>query len=244
MSKSIHVAGIDGCENGWLAVSIAHGASAIFQTETFPELMEHLPESDVILVDMPIGLVKNREEESYRPEKYARSFIPKKGSSIFNAPSEQAAYCTTYQDANMMNRRILGKGLSKQSYYISRKIREVDTYIKQASAQANILMESHPEVCFARLQPHKEPVLENKKSPAGQDKRLEILRSYRPDVARMVKHELSASKVLRGMVDDVIDAACLAIVAEYGMMRGFHSIPDVPRKNGDGIPMQMVYYEC
>ena len=241
MSKSIQVAGIDGCKNGWVAVSLSTKGAIIVQEQTFSTFMEHLHGADAILIDMPIGLARNKEEAAHRPEKLARKFIPGKGASIFNAPSEQAAFCTTYGDANAMNHHILGKGLSKQSYHICSKIREVDTYVKRHPSHAKILMESHPEVCFAHLHPDKEPILENKKSPIGQEKRLMLLKSYAPEVVSMVEQTLASSSELRKITDDVIDAACLAIVAKYGIEEGFQTIPETPHENSHGMPMQMVY---
>lgn len=243
MSHSINVAGVDGCQNGWVAVLLSGGEGTIIHARTVHELMDQLDGTETILIDMPIGLPKNKEEAEYRPEKRARTFIPKKGASIFNAPSEQAAYCTNYTDANMTNRHILSKGLSMQSYYICDKIREVDTFIKEDPVHGNMLMESHPEVCFARLAPDKEPILNHKRTPTGKNKRLALLQTYAPDVVEGVKRELSSSAALQRIADDVIDATCLAIVALYGVESGFHTTPNEPRKNSHGIPMQMVYYD-
>lgn len=243
MSHSINVAGVDGCQNGWVAVWLSGGEGSIVRAQTLPGLMDRLDSADTILIDMPIGLPKNSEEAAHRPEKLARTFIPKKGASIFNVPSEQAAYCRSYTEANKMNRYVLGKGLSKQSYYISKKIREVDTFIKKNTGHGNKLMESHPEVCFARLDPERKPILHHKRTPLGQDKRLALLQSYAPKVVEGVKQDLASSAALQRIADDIIDATCLAIVALHGKKNGMHTIPDEPRKNSHGIPMQMVYYD-
>lgn len=243
MSHSKHVAGVDGCPNGWVAVALNEGIGTVIQAQNFPELLGQLNMAETILIDMPIGLASNKAEEAYRPERMARRFIPNKGTSIFNAPAEQAAYCTDYTDANMKNRDILGKGLSKQSYYICQKIRELDTFIKEHPFQGSKLMESHPEVCFARLASDKKPILHHKRTSVGQQKRLELLQSYAHDVVEAVKKELSSSTELQRIADDVIDATCLAIVAMYGVENEFQTIPVEPRKNGHNISMQMVYYD-
>lgn len=242
MTNFPHIVGIDGCKNGWVAVSISTTGVDIFRAQTLEFLMETVPTVHVILIDMPIGLATSIGEDTYRPEKLARKYIPKKASSIFKAPAEQAAYCTTYAEANEVNRNILGKGLSKQSYHICKKIREVDIYVK-TSTHGEILMESHPEVCFARLHPSREPILENKQTSDGRKKRLEVLHIYNPEVVSEVESAFDISKDLQGIADDVIDAACLAIVAKRGVKDGFRTIPKAPQKNRHGIPMQMVYYE-
>ena len=222
---------------------ISSHESFIIQTQTFSDLVEQIDEADTVLVDMPIGLARDREETACRPEKQARELIPKKGASIFNAPSELTAYCTTYKDANAMNRHITGKGLSKQSYHICKKVREVDMFIKYDSVRGSKLMESHPEVCFARLHPNKNPILQSKRTAEGRQLRLALLKSYAPDIVATVEQTLDVSMDLQRIADDVIDATCLAIVAFHGLKWGFRTVPETPCKNSYDIPMQMVYYE-
>ncbi len=116
-------AGIDGCRGGWVAAVLGDRLELIF-SETLEEMRELVTSSTLTLIDMPMGLKSEGEgERVYDVE--ARKFLKRRKMSIFPVPCRQAVYSESYSNANEINRKILGKGLSKQSYNLFSKIREV-----------------------------------------------------------------------------------------------------------------------
>lgn len=242
MTLNITAVGIDGCRNGWIAACLHPAGSEIRHFSTIAALMEQYAHADVLFIDIPVGLARNTAEARFRPEQYARKLIPRKAAAIFNAPCQKAAYCRTYAEANETNKATIGKGLSKQSYHICNKIREVDTFIKENPALRDKLMESHPEICFALMHPSLQPILENKKTAVGRRKRLQTLQSMEKE-AKYIEENIASVKELQQVQDDVIDAFCLAVAAKFGIINGFRTIPEQPRRNNEGIWMQMVVFQ-
>merc|ERR1712070_431832 len=104
--------------------------------------------------------------------------LPKgKKSSVFNAPCRQAVRANNYIQAKEINKKILSKSISIQSWNISNKINEVDEFlIKNKNKQLNI-HESHPELCFINLN-NEVPLKNNKKTKQGVNERITILNKY------------------------------------------------------------------
>jgi predicted RNase H-like nuclease len=166
-----------------------------------------------------------------------------RSSCIFNTPCRQAVYEEDYHRANDINRDILGKGLSRQSFAICRSIREIDMLLERMPQYKNRLLESHPEICFAMMNSnvtYREPVYENKKTEEGMAKRISLLSKYFNGTEDVVRYMLDNPRLSR-MKDDVIDALCLAVTGALGLKYGFKSIPEVPMEDSRGILMQMVY---
>jgi len=109
---------------------------------------------------------------------------------------------------------------------------------KTDSKWKNKLVESHPELCFTKLN-HKQPILENKRTKEGEQKRLEVLRQNYPE-ARSVVDKYLADVPYRKKTEDVIDALCLAITGMIGLENGFKTIPEKPLMVKTGLKMQMV----
>lgn len=110
--------------------------------------------------------------------------------------------------------------------------------MQQNSCWKNKLAESHPELCFAKLNGN-QPILENKHTREGEQKRLEVLQRYYPE-AKLVVDKYLADVPYRKNTDDVIDALCLAITGMIGYKDGFITIPEKPMMDKCGLRMQMV----
>ncbi|MBP2628734.1 MAG: hypothetical protein H6Q68_3445 [Firmicutes bacterium] len=93
------------------------------------ELMDKHHDADCFLIDIPVGLPENIQDESARPDRELRSRLKGKSSSVFNTPCRQAVYRQDKQDAKALNLQFLSKGLSEQSLGFSPKIREVDQFL-------------------------------------------------------------------------------------------------------------------
>ena len=240
VKKGFNCVGVDGCKGGWVAVSIANTGFEIKIIGSIGEALLNQNSCDSVLVDMPIGLPQSTDDG--RPDGVVRAILKGKASSIFSTPCRQAVYANTYDEANETNRQVLGKGLSKQSYAICGKIKEIDDFLNNNAQYKNRLLESHPELCFAKLN-YGKPILENKHKPEGLRIRIELLSRYYERTEEIVAYARNDSK-LKNCLDDVIDALCLAVTGMLGLETGLKSIPENPMMDKQGILMQMVYVEA
>lgn len=183
--------------------------------------------------------MQNKNET--RPDHLIKKQLGAKGSSIFEVPCRQAVYAESDLIARTQNISVLGKSLSAQTLGITKSIRQVDEFLQSNTKWRNKLVESHPEFCFSKLNCNK-PIMENKLTEEGQQKRLDILERYYPDSRRVVEKYLS-DVPYRKKIDDVIDALCLAVTGKLIIELGLKTIPENPMMDARGILMQMAYGE-
>lgn len=231
--------GIDGCRTGWVAVMLFDDKYEIEVYKRLDELLKRHADADCILIDMPVGLPETVEESERRPEREARRMLRKRSSTVFNVPCRQALLEREYKYANAVNREILGKGLSKQSFYIGEKIREADQFLESNPNFKNRIMESHPELLFAALSNEGAPLQLSKKTDEGAKARLNILGNHDRNVSEIAKR-ITIEKKLAKIRDDIIDAYILAVAGKIGVISGFRTIPERPAFDKRQILMQMV----
>ncbi len=237
-NRSFSVVGIDGCMGKWLTVAITESGFDINLISSIEEVCDKYQNADCIIIDMPIGLAEKIDDK--RPDTVLRGKLKGKASSVFNTPCRQAVYENTYEKASEINRNILAKGISKQSYAIIPKIREIDEFLQANNKWKNRLLESHPEFCFAKLNDGL-PILENKQTQQGAEIRIELLSEYYPESYEVVEHfKRIAPASLSLKIDDVIDALVLAVTGIMGLNNGFISLPENPPKDSTGVIMQIV----
>ena len=229
--------GIDGCKGRWLAVALSDRGHEVQLFDRIDQVCEYYKHADSILLDMPIGLSEHVQD--IRPDSALRKKLKGKTSSVFNTPCRQAVYEEDYRNASNLNFDIVGSKLSRQSFAITPKIREVDSFLQINPEWKNRLLESHPEYCFANLNCG-EPILENKQTAEGVTKRLSVLERYYPHTQAVVQLFNSNYPALVKRLDDLLDAFAQASVGAIGLECGFHSIPDAPPWDNQGLIMQIV----
>ena len=138
-----------------------------------PELSRSLvssaDDSDRIFVDIPIGLPDGPEGRRCDTEARGRLRAPR-ASSVFPVPVRTALFAATYEEASRVNREASGKGLTRQTFAILRKIREVDQLLGRSEKARRIVREIHPEICFWALAGGS-PMGHSKKKGAGFDRK-------------------------------------------------------------------------
>lgn len=232
-SRSLCI-GVDGCKEGWIAAVYDHGNLRIEKYNAIDAIIERYPLFEDFLIDMVIGLPSN--EAHIRPDTFARSLIPGRTSTIFAVPSRQAVYKNSEAEQIEANKKALGKGLSKQTVAIISKIRELDSFLNSKSQYKNVIKESHPEVCFARLNGN---VLMTKKAHFdGMNERINILKKYIPELDGSII--LTKAKELKCNADDIVDAICLAVTANLNYECKGETIPAEPMIDDNGLIMHMV----
>ena len=230
--------GIDGCRGGWFLIGLNDDDSSRFcLLKKIVELNTYLDPADVVLIDVPIGL-RGRHPDERICDKQARKVLrPKRGSSVFPAPSRCALHCDAYAEASERNKACTHRGLSKQSYGILPKIREVDDYLKNKDRRSKI-HEMHPEVCFWAL--NKRSAMVHKKSISeGYEERLDVLIRYYAQARKTVEMAMQQYRRAEVARDDIVDALVGAVTARNS--RPLHRFPEKPEFDAMGLPMEIVY---
>lgn len=232
--------GADGCPNGWVAVSIdENGAWSVDLFSSAEAMLNRFRSAELLLLDIPIGLRDSGEMERLCDKQARKLLGPKRGSSVFPAPCRPALPAATYEEASAINRARTGRGLSRQSWAISPKIREVDDLLDKSDFGGRV-REIHPEVCFTALNGWR-PMKSRKKRMAGFNERLRALNSFYAESNNAVDYALS--RWPRKMVarDDILDALVAAVTAYVGFYE-LTTLPAEPEIDSRGRPMEIVYY--
>lgn len=232
-------AGVDGCRAGWFAAIIyANGQLEAALFKDIRKLWLELKGAELILIDVPIGLREAGPAER-TCDGEARVLLGRpRSSSVFPAPCRPAVYEDTYEAALQVNRELTGKGLSVQSYYISRKIREVDVFLAEEPAARAKIRETHPEVCFRAFAGV--PMKYHKNTKAGFSERTRVISAPFPGAGRLIRETLRRYARRDVSPDDLLDALAAALTAARGT-DGLLSIPPEPEPDARGLPMEIVY---
>ena len=228
--------GVDACRAGWFAVAI--GSEVHWRCSlhgTIAELAAAYPEAELTLIDIPIGLpsmTKRRCDEEAR-----RLLGRSRASSVFPVPCRAALAATHYREASAINKQMLGVNLSRQTWNILPKIRDVDVWLqRQGNPRCR---ECHPELAFwalagGRIMGH------GKKTMEGREERLALLRIYFRSADALFAAALRAYPRKAVASDDIIDALALALTA--WLSGGELSwVPQHPQFDGMGLPMEIVF---
>ena len=229
--------GIDGCRSGWISVS---SDMEVLRFETISDVVKYYGENGRYFIDIPIGLASQSNTER-TCEKLMRNILNgHRKSSVFGVPCREALEASTFEDANNINRLILGKGVSKQSFFIFNKIKQVDVFLRSHHFDRLNINESHPEITFHFLNDGTSMKF-NKKTQKGLEERLDVLERY-DDRVKAVFHN-SVSKFLRKDVskDDILDAMCLAIAGSNLPNRVLKSLPQEKETDVYGLQMGVFY---
>jgi predicted RNase H-like nuclease len=232
------VAGADGCPRGWVAVVL--GAGAEWEVAVFAgarELWDACSGAARIFVDIPIGLRDEGGEE--RPcDVEARRFLGRRGSSVFPAPSRPVLAAASYDEANLINRRQTGRGLSRQTWNIVSKIREFDDLLADVAGARWIVREIHPEVCFRGFAGR--PMAQSKKKADGRRERLDLLARLYPPARDLFAQARERWPRRAVGSDDILDALVAALTAA-GPPADLRTLSADPARDARGLPMEMVY---
>jgi len=186
-------------------------------------------------IDIPIGLFdvpKARE-----CDREARKLLGKpRSNSVFPAPSRAALKENSYKEASEVNRLKTDKKLTKQTWGIMEKIRQVDDAIDPC-AQA-WAFEVHPEVCFWAMN-ERQPMKNSKKTKDGIAERTELLARFFPQIESNLESRLSMFGHKVGK-DDLLDAAAAAWTA----LRRFRQTAEcacTPECDAEGLSVTIYY---
>ncbi|HAL44295.1 MAG TPA: hypothetical protein DCO84_05300 [Methylophilaceae bacterium] len=225
------IIGIDGCKRGWF--SVWQNPDDTIQSSIFSTL-NHLKdffndEAHLIIgIDMPVVLSDFIPREA---DQLARKLLSKKASSVFTAPTPEMLEQPNYERASYVSKRLFGKSMSLQSWYLFPKIKDVQTIIHDAHIN---LYEIHPELSF-RAMNHEEVILESKKSKEGFEIRNALLRRHFESFDFESIRNLYPRKDV--MDNDILDAMAVLWSTKRIQANEASFLPKIPEKPN----MQIVY---
>ena len=232
------VAGVDGCPDGWLYVLEA--GPGHLETGVAPDvaaLIGRLPDTTVVAIDVPIGLTDAGQRACDRA---ARRLLGRpRSSSVFSAPIRAVLDIRTYREASDAHRRADGRGMSRQSFGIMSKIREIDLHLRTLPASDRARMhEAHPEVSFS-LWNGGRPMRHAKKLLEGRAERHALIESIWPGAVTRLEAQL-AETTARCAPDDLLDAMAALWTARRVRDGTATSLPAEAPTDGAGLRMAIV----
>ncbi len=210
--------GLDGCPSGWIAAVVDDGrlVAVEYVKSANAAVLAH-PFARAFAFDTPIWLSPDGDRAADRE---ARRFLPTgRASSVFNTPPLAALHAASYEEANDTSRRVSGKGLSRQSFALLNKIREV----AEVAEADDRVFEAHPEVSFAALAGGR--ALPSKKTWDGLMQRRALLAA-----AGLALPDLVGEASRRGAADDIVDAVACAWTAARVARGEARPLPDPPQR--------------
>ncbi len=168
----------------------------------FPILPRRAMTVAMTAIDMPIGL---SDDGPRGCDSQARKLLSPRGSCVFPVPPRGTLKFGDYAAANGWAKQATGKGISKQSWNIMPRIRELDALI--SPADQTHMREAHPELAFLRL--NEMVPLPPKATADGQRLRIALLTQAGFDLAPF----LSVLPRKWVKADDILDAAVLSLTA-------------------------------
>ena len=135
----------------------------------------------------------------------------------------------SYAQANHRLKELTGKGLSKQSWALFERIREVDEV-----ADDPRLVEVHPELSLRAMTMGAEVVRDPKHTARGVGQRLNAL-NHMVDAAAALADVPREAKL-----DDALDALAAAWSAQRWLQGSAEVLPDPPPYDARGRPMRIV----
>ena len=248
-------AGVDGCRAGWIAaIGKADDQPEIAIFRRFADLVDHLPSDAAIAVDMPIGLPDHCGSGGRGPEKLVRPLIGMRQSSVFSIPSRAAVYASydrtgpeadeddgwlaAHRQASAVARQTSSppRGVSIQAFGLFAKIRELDALLREHPGLHGRVIESHPELCFWRLNGRR-PLLQPKKVKGrvhapGMEERRELLRA-----CGIGEGVFRAAPPRGSGEDDLLDALAVLTAARNRIAGKCIRFPDPPPSDAHGLPI-------
>lgn len=233
----IKTMGIDGCRAGWFAVIKQNGKWSCILTPSLSALFDTQSDCERAFIDIPIGLADHQKRQC---DQLARRLLsPYRHNSVFPTPVRDAVYAADYVSACEINAQQTGSKITKQTWNICPKVREVDEYLRRHSDWQARVYESHPEAAFYALN-GRQPMPTRKKSTEGQEQRLVLVEKYIVNARELFIEAINRYPRSQVQPDDILDAMVLAVMADKAG-GNLISLPDPAPRDRYGLPMRIVY---
>jgi predicted RNase H-like nuclease len=204
--------GVDWASGAWVVVEATADSTCVSAEPSLLNVwQEYGDQASEILVDVPLHLVSEGVRECDRA---AKDVLGSRSSTVFWTPTHDAIEARDYETAADRNTG----GLGSQSWGPIPRIREARALLEAIPEGHETIYESHPEVCFKALHGDDLP---SKTDEAGFEARKSCLinhggESFQPVLDFVAERRANSQwhhRIQSGRVDDVLDAAVLALTA-------------------------------
>ena len=218
------IAGVDGCQAGWLvALAASTPAAGVLASvrlclcAEFVSVVELTAGCACVAVDIPIGLPSGAQP---RPcDLAARQRLGGAAAArVFFAPPRGTLTAQSPQQFQSLHRQLTGKAASLPVWGIVPKLREVDATMTPQLQQR--IIEVHPELVWQRLA---NAALPSKHQPAGLAQRHALLAARLPELARLLEWRKRLGRA--AAEDDLLDAL-VCLVAAHELQPLLHQPSD------------------
>src|ERR1700751_1354167 len=122
----MRVAGVDVWKGQWVAIVLEDGQCADgVVAKSLDAMLDSLKGADAIGVDVPLWMPSDWVPRD--ADAAAREFVgPKRKNSVFSVYRREVYMADTHAAASTLNKNATGKGISKQSYDLGKRILEAD----------------------------------------------------------------------------------------------------------------------
>jgi predicted RNase H-like nuclease len=228
-------AGIDGCRGGWVCVRRDGGRGEIvvayLETAAAIALASEL---DHVGVDVPIGL---SDAAPRLADVAARQLLGPRRSSVFPAPVRAVLAAANYDEARRLSLAACGRSLSKQTFFITPGIREIDRTLRTDVRLRDKVFEVHPEASFCAWNGGI-PMAAAKRTPEGARARRRLIEDAFGPIFERLYATLRGTPAAR---DDLADAFAALWSAERAARGLARRLPDPPERDRHGLPMAITY---
>ncbi len=232
--------GIDGCKAGWFYVGFDQKNDwQIGVFERIADFLNTLLAADLALIDIPIGIKSEGTDERVCDVEARLRLKPKRSSSVFPVPCRSSLNALNYQQASEINFEKTGRKLSKQTWNIMPKIKQIDDFLVSEKSRVNI-REMHPELCFWALN-QRQAMVHNKKTLQGFLERKTLLNKFCQNTDDIFKQARSCFSKNHLADDDILDALVGAVTARC--YENLASLPQNPQYDDMNLPMEVVFAE-
>jgi predicted RNase H-like nuclease len=198
------------------------------------EVLTLKPQPDVLTIDVPIGLT-DAGARACDLEARVKLRVPR-SSSVFPAPVRNTLIATTYAEACFLGVKADGRRLSRQTWAILPKIKEVDSFLRTDLSRQKWVREIHPEVCFWAWNENR-AMSHRKKSLAGTAEREALVVPRYGTAYTSARSALPAGQYLK---DDLLDAFAALWTAERIYDRKAVILPACPPLDSRGLRMEIL----
>ncbi|QLG61934.1 DUF429 domain-containing protein [Halorarum salinum] len=205
--------GVDWASTCWVVVKTGDETAVTTEPSILNVWLNHGRDDDVrsILMDIPIGLPVSGTRDC---DNEAMDRLNSRRSTVFSIPGRNVIEAEDYNRARELN----GDSLGSQSWWLFPRVLEVDVFLQEFEGAKEKTYESHPEICFAGFDSSQFP---GKKTPDGREERLKVLeedQNLHEEVTDIVLNRENGAewhdRISKGRLNDVIDAAVLALTAK------------------------------
>jgi predicted RNase H-like nuclease len=236
MGYDMSVVGVDSCPRGWITVALDASRSDLQPRffDRFEQILSEFSSAEVIAVDIPIGLTDGKPRAC---DIEARKRLGWPGmASVFPAPARSLIHHTDYREAKAESRARFGHAVTRQSFALFRKVREVDEAL--APELQSRVFEVHPELSFWAMN-DRSAMAFGKKTQAGIEDRLAVIAErFSGFELPTSRAEAKAMAPLAG-VDDFLDAIAAAWTAQRIADGKAEFLPGTIEADERGLRMQI-----